>query len=269
MSLLKSSALAGVGLCGLLAFGIAAAEDTNKPVAVVNGIPIPQSRLEFVLKMQAQQGQKETPEMRAQVRDVLVTREIIAQEAAKQGLDKSEEYQAQMDLARQQVLVNSYLEDHLKKNEPTEEQLKAEYERVKAEQLDPNAKEFKARHILVKTEKEATAILAQLKKGAKFDEIAKKKSTDTGSNKKGGELDWTDGNNMVKPFAEAMRALGKGQTSEKPVQSQYGFHIIRVDDIRTPQFPAYEDVKDQVAKQYLGKQRDALVETLRKAATVE
>jgi peptidyl-prolyl cis-trans isomerase C len=266
MSLLKPSALAGLGLIAVLASGAALADD--KPLAVVNGVAIPQARMDFVMKMQTQNGQPDSPEARKQVRDVLITREIISQEAAKLGLDKNPEFQAQMDLARQQVLVNAYLEDQMKKNDPTEEELRAEYEKVKSETFDPNAKEYKARHILVKTEKEAQAILAQLKKGAKFDDLAKKKSTDTGSNKKGGELEWTDGNNMVKPFAEAMRALGKGQTSEKPVQTQYGFHIIRVDDVRGVQFPAFEEVKDQVVKQLLGKQRDTLIDNLRKNATV-
>lgn len=267
MSLLKPSALAGLGLIAIFASGVALADDA-KSLAVVNGVAIPQARMDFVMKMQAQNGQPDSPEARAQIRDALITREIISQEAAKLGLDKTPEAAAQLELARQQVLVNAYLEDQMKKNDPSEEELRAEYEKVKSETFDPNAKEYKARHILVKTEKEAQAILAQLKKGAKFDDLAKKKSTDTGSSKRGGELDWTDGNNMVRPFAEAMRGLEKGKTTDKPVQTQYGYHIIRLDDVRAVQFPAYEDVKDQVVKQVLGKQRDALIDNLRRSATV-
>lgn len=268
MRVSQSAAIAVLSLSGMVFGGAAGAEDSQN-MAVVNGVPIPQARLEFVAKMQTAQGTKDTPDFRKQLREVLITREIITQEALRKGLDKGADYQAQMDLARQQVLVNAYLEDYLKTHEPTEADLKAEYDKTKAEQFDPNAREFKARHILVKKEADAKAILAALKKGAKFEELAKKKSEDTGSKNKGGELDWTDGNNLVKPFADAMRGLKKGETTAAPVKTQYGFHIIRVDDVRTPQFPAFEEVKDQVQKQLLAKQRDQLVEDLRKNAKVE
>ncbi|MEI7970702.1 MAG: peptidylprolyl isomerase [Betaproteobacteria bacterium] len=269
MRFIKSTVLIAAGLFSLALVPGSRAEESGKNLAVVNGVPVPSARLDFVVKMQAQQGQKETPDMRKQLRDVLITREIISQAAMKQGLDQSEEYQTQIDLARQQVLVNAFLEDYLKKNEPTEADLRAEYEKVKATQFDPKAKEYKARHILVKKEADAKAILAQLKKGAKFEDLAKKKSEDTGSKGKGGELDWTDGANMVKPFAEAMRGLKKGEMTEKPVQTQYGFHIIRMDDVRDQTFPPFEEVKEQVSKQVLARQRDELVENLRKEAKVE
>lgn len=269
MRFIKTSALAAVAVSSLTFLTACNAEDPAKNLAVVNGVPIPQARLDFVAKMQAQQGQKETPEIRNQMKDVLITREIISQAAVKAGLDQTVEFQTQMDLARQQVLVNAYLENFLKSHEPTEADLKAEYESIKKEQFDPNAKEFKARHILVKKEADAKAILAQLKKGAKFEDLAKKRSEDAGSKNKGGELDWTDGSNMVKPFAEAMRSLKKGETTATPVQSQYGYHIIRVDDVRAPQFPEFEQVKDQVAKQLLGKQRDQAIDELKKSAKIE
>jgi peptidyl-prolyl cis-trans isomerase C len=270
MRFVKPSALAALSLCGIAFLGACNAQESGSNLAVVNGVPIPQARFDFVSKMQAQsgQGQKETPESRKQLREALITREIITQEAVRKGLDKSVDYQVQMDLAKQQVLVNAFLEDYLKSHEPTEDDLKAEYEKIKKEQFDPNAREYKARHILIKKEAEAKAVLAQLRKGAKFEDLAKKKSEDTGSKGKGGELDWTDGANLVKPFADAMKTLEKGKTSDL-VKTQYGFHIIRMDDVRTPQFPAFDDVKDQVQKQLLGRQRDELVDTLRKAATVE
>jgi len=272
MRFVKPSALAAISLCGIAFLGACNAQESEKNIAVVNGVPIPQARFDFVSKMQAQsaqgQGQKETPESRQQLREALITREIITQEAVRKGLDKSTEYQVQMDLAKQQVLVNAFLEDYLKSNEPTDADLKAEYDRIKAEQFDPNAREYKARHILIKKEADAKAVLAQLKKGAKFEDIAKKKSEDTGSKAKGGELDWTDGANLVKPFADALKTLEKGKTSDL-VKTQYGFHIIRMDDVRAPQFPAFEDVKDQVQKQLLARQRDELVENLRKSATIE
>lgn len=272
MRFVKPSALAALSLCGIAFLGACNAEESGSNLAIVNGVPIPQARFDFVSKMQAQsqqgQGQKETPESRKQLREALITREIITQEAVRKGLDKSVDYQVQMDLAKQRVLVNAFLEDYLKTHEPTEDDLKAEYEKIKKEQFDPNAREYKARHILIKKEAEAKAVLAMLKKGAKFEDLAKKKSEDTGSKGKGGELDWTDGANLVKPFSDAMKTLEKGKTSDL-VKTQYGYHIIRMDDVRTPQFPAFEDVKDQVQKQLLGRQRDELVDSLRKAATVE
>jgi peptidyl-prolyl cis-trans isomerase C len=281
MVFLKSTAIAVLSLTGIVALTACNAEETGKNVAVVNGVPIPQARMDFVIKMQQAQGQKDSEDMRKQLREALVTREIVTQEAIKNGLDKSVDYQTQMDLAKQQVLVNSFIEDYLKTHEPSDADLQAEYEAVKKEQFDPKVKEYKVRHILVATpkkedpkaqaaaKKKAEGLLAQLHKGAKFDELAKKSSDDAGSKTKGGELDWTDGANLVKPFAEAMKTMGKGETSKTLVQTQYGYHIIRVDDIRQPQFPPYEQVKDEVAKQLIAKQRDKVIEDLRKAATVE
>lgn len=281
MVFLKSTAIAVLSLSGIVALTACNAQEPGKNMAVVNGVPIPQARMDFVMKMQQAQGQKDSEDMRKQLREALITREIVTQEAVKKGLDKSVDYQTQMDLAKQQVLVNSFIEDYLKSHEPTEAELKAEYEAVKKEQFDPNVKEYKVRHILINTpkkddpkaaaaaKKKAEGILAQLQKGAKFDELAKKYSDDAGSKVKGGELDWTDGANLVKPFAEAMKALGKGETSKTLVQTQYGYHIIRVDDVREPQFPPFEQVKDEVAKQLIGKQRDKVIEELRKAAKVE
>lgn len=270
MRFVKPSALAALSLCGIAFLGACNAEESGSTLAIVNGVPIPQARFDFVSRMQAQsgQGQKETPESRKQLREALITREIITQEAVRKGLDKSVDYQVQMDLAKQQVLVNAFIEDYLKTHEPTEADLKAEYEKIKSEQFDPSAREYKARHILIKKEADAKAVLAQLKKGAKFEDLAKKKSEDTGSKAKGGELDWTDGANLVKPFADAMKTLEKGKMSDL-VKTQYGYHIIRMDDVRSPQFPDFEDVKDQVQKQLLGRQRDELVDSLRQAATVE
>jgi len=281
MVFFKPTVLAVLSITGIVALTACNAQETGKNVAIVNGVPIPQARMDFVVKMQQAQGQKDSEETRKQLREALVSREIVTQEAIKKGLDKSVDYQTQMDLAKQQVLVNAYLEDYLKTHEPTEVDLKAEYEAVKKGQYDPNGKEYKVRHILIKTptkddpkaqaaaKKKADGILAQLQKGAKFDELAKKNSDDAGSKAKGGELDWTDGANLVKPFAEAMKALGKGETSKAPVRTQYGFHIIRLDDVRPVEFPPFDQVKDEVSKQLLAKQRDKLIEDLRKAAKVE
>ena len=271
MRFVKSSALVALSLSGMMLLGVCHAQKTDENLAVVNGVPIPKARAEFVARMQTASGQqKDTPEFRQQLREALITREIITQEAIKKGLDKTPEFETQIALARQQALVGAYMEDYLEHHEPTEADLRAEYDKVKAEQYDPNAKEYKVRHILVKTEKEAKEVLALLaKKGTKFEDVAKKRSTDTGSKNKGGDLDWTDGSNLVPPFTEAMKALDKGQRTKTPVKTPYGFHIIEVVDVRTPQFPAFEDVKEQVAKQLISKQRDEMIDALRAAAKIE
>lgn len=270
MHFLKSSAIALLSIGGLLTLSACNAEEPAKNLAVVNGVPIPQARMDFVAKMQMSQGQKDTEDFRKQLREALITREIISQEAIKKGMDKSVEYQTQIDLASQQVLVATYLEDYLKNHEPTDEELRKEYDKVKAENFDPNGKEYKARHILVKKEADVKKVMTMLAaKGAKFEDVAKKVSEDTGSKVKGGELDWTDGSNLVKPFSEALKTLKKGEMTKTPVQTQYGFHIIRLDDVRDQQFPPYEQVKEEVAKQLISRQRDELIDSLRKAATVE
>lgn len=270
MRLAKFSAAALFSVAGMLVLTACNAQESSKPVAVVNGVPIPQSRVDYVAKMQTASGQqKDTPEFRQQLREALITRELIAQEAIRQGLDKNPDYQTQIELARQQILVGAFLEEYAAKHVPTEDDLRKEYDAVRKESFDPNAKEYRVRHILVKKEADAKAIIAQLAKGAKFEDIARKRSEDTGSKNKGGALEWTDGANLVKPFAEAMKALKAGETTKAPVQSPYGWHVIRVDEIREPSFPSFEEVKDQVAKQVAAKQRDEFIGSLRKGATVE
>ncbi|MBX9963841.1 MAG: peptidylprolyl isomerase [Burkholderiales bacterium] len=277
MAFLKLTSMVALGLAGAIALPVCHAAEAAKPLAVVNGVAIPQARLDFVLKTQQAQGQKVTDEMRKQLRDALITREIVTQEAIKKGFDKTTDYKTQMDLAKQQVLVNAYVEDYLKKHQPTDAELQAEYEAVKKEQA--SAKEYKVRHILVRVpednadaaaaaKQKAESLLAQLAQGASFEDLAKENSDDAGSKAKGGELEWTDGGNLVKPFADAMKTLGKGETS-KLVQTRYGYHIIRVEDIREPQFPAFDQVKDEVAKQLIGKQRDQLIDNLRKSAKIK
>jgi peptidyl-prolyl cis-trans isomerase C len=270
MRLAKFSAAALFSAAGMLSLTACNAQEPGKPVAVVNGVPISQSKLDYVAKMQTASGQqKDTPDYRKQLREALITREVIAQEAIRQGLDKSGDYQTQIDLARQQILVGALLEEFAAKHVPTEEDLRKEYDAIRKEAFDPNAREYKVRHILVKKQADAKAIIAQLGKGAKFEDLAKKRSEDTASKAKGGALEWTDGANLVKPFAEAMKALKAGETTKTPVQTPYGWHVIRLEEIREATFPSFEEVKDQVAKQVVAKQRDEMIEKLRKAATLE
>ena len=236
------------------------------PVAKVNGVAIPQSRLELLLKVNAAQGQPDTPDVRSRMRDALITREVISQEAVKKGLDKSTEVISQLDLQRQEALVNAFVQDYIKHNPLSEEALKKEYERQKAQIGD---KEYKARHILVKEEAEAKQIIAQLKKGAIFDKIAAEKSEDQGSKGQGGNLDWSAPGRYVPPFAEALKKLKKGQLTDPPVQTQFGWHVIRLDDDRPFKTPGFEEVKPQLQQNLQRQAIDKVIGDLRAKAKID
>ena len=222
-------------------------------VTLVNGKPVPKARVEALLQQATKQGagQPRTPELEAQVRDEVVLREMFMQEAEKQGLARSADYKAQMELARQSILIRELFNDYTKKNPVTDAEVKAEYDKFKAQSAGT---EFHARHILVDKEDDAKALIAQIKGGAKFDELAKKNSKDPGSGEKGGDLDWANPNSYVPEFAQALSALKKGEMTETPVKTQFGYHIILLEDTREAQFPGLEEVTPQI-KQRLGQQR--------------
>ena len=205
----------------------AAAHAQSGAVAKVNGVTIPQSRADILIKEMAAQGRPDTPEMRDAIKQELINREVVAQEAVKKGLDKKPEVAIQIDLQRQAVLINAYLQDYLQANPITDDAVKKEYERVKATAA---TREYKVRHILVESEDEAKQITAQLKKGASFDKLAAEKSKDQGSKGRGGDLDWATPARYVPAFGQAITKLKKGQLTDAPVQTQFGWHVIRVDD---------------------------------------
>ncbi len=252
-------------LAGSLTGGASNAQSAN-PVAKVNGVAIPQSRLELLLKANAAQGQPDNPDVRNRMRDALISREVISQEATKKGLDKTTEVAAQLDLQRQEALVNAFVQDYIKNNPVSEDALKKEYERQKAQIGD---KEYKARHILVKEEAEAKQIIAQLKKGAIFEKLAAEKSEDQGSKGQGGDLDWSAPGRYVPPFAEALKKLKKGQLTDAPVQTQFGWHVIRLEDERPFKTPSYEEVKSQLQQNLQRQAIDKVVAELRAKAKVE
>ena len=189
-----------------------------------------------------------------------------AEQAEKQGIAASDDFKVQMELARQTLLIRELFADYQKKNPVTDADLKGEYDKFAATN---GGKEFKARHILVEKEGDAKAIIASLKKGGKFDEIAKKQSKDAGSGAKGGDLDWANPSSYVPEFSEAMLKLSKGQMTENPVKTQFGYHVIRVDDIRSAQLPSFTEVKPQIAQQMQQQKLAAFQEELRKKAKVE
>ena len=265
MHFMKFTRLAALGISGVIAATTVQAQ-TGSTMAKVNGTPIPQSRLEFIMKARASQGQPDTPEARKALREDLITEEVIAQEAKKKGLDRDPDFVTQLDMARQTAMVRAYQIDYIKNHPVSDEELHKEYETVKTQMGD---KEYKAHHILVATEEEAKDITAKLKKGAKFDKLAEEKSLDTGSKSKGGELDWSPAANYVQPFAEALTKLRKGQLTDQPVRTPFGWHVIRLDDVRPLKIPPFEEIKQNLAQRVLQRQFAASVNDLRSKAKVE
>ena len=200
------------------------------------------------------------------VKDELINREILIQEADKLGLGTNADVKNQIEIARQSILIRALVADYLKKNPVKDADIKAEYDRFKAQASD---KEYHARHILVEKEDEAKAIIAKLKGGAKFEDLAKASSKDPGSAANGGDLDWASPASFVKPFSDAMVALKKGELSETPVKTQFGYHIIKLDDVRTAKIPTLEEVKPQIAESLQQKKLQAFQQQLRSKAKIQ
>ena len=209
---MKKQIFSALATAALLAAMAPAAMAQN--VAVVNGKAIPKSRVEALEQQVIRSGRQVTPEMQGQLRDEVIAREIFMQEAVARGLDGTEDFKSQIELAKQSILIRELFTDFQKKNPVTDEEAKAEYDRFAGAN---SGKEYKARHILVEKEDQAKSIIAQLKKGAKFEDLAKKFSKDPGSGAKGGDLDWANPSSYVKEFTEALVALGKGKFTETPV----------------------------------------------------
>lgn len=235
-------------------------------LAIVNGKPVPKARADVLAAQVAKSGRPVTPEMEGQIKDEVVAREIFMQEAQKRGLDASEDFKNQMELARQTLLIRELFASYQKANPVTDAEIQAEYDKFKAAN---GGKEYKARHILVEKEEEAKAIIASLKKGGKFEEIAKKQSKDPGSGANGGDLDWANAGSYVPEFSSELVKLKKGQTTDVPVKSQFGFHVIRLDDVREAQLPPMEQVKPQIAQQLQQVKLSKFQDELRTKAKVE
>jgi peptidyl-prolyl cis-trans isomerase C len=228
--------------------------------ATVNGKAIPASRVDQMVKQVVAQGRAtDSPQLREMIKKDLIGREVLIQEADKQGIGARPDVKAAIDNARQSIIINAMLADYVKKNPVKDAEIKAEYDKAKAGAPD---KEYHARHILVEKEDEAKAIIAKLKGGAKFDELAKQ-SKDPGSAAQGGDLGWTDPTRFVPEFSKAMVALQKGGITDTPVKTQFGYHVIKLEDSRPVQIPPLEQVKQQVAEQIqqrkLAEYRDSLM----------
>ena len=236
-------------------------------VTIVNGKAVPKARLDLLMQQATRSGQQPvTPELEARARDEVVLREVFAQEAEKRGVAASAEYRNQMELARQTILIRELFADYQKKNPIGDAEAKAEYDKFKGQ---ATGTEYRARHILVEKEDEAKSLLKQLIAGAKFDDLAKKHSTDKGSGANGGDLDFAKADSYVPEFGQALSALKKGETTPAPVKSQFGYHIIKLEDTREAQFPPFEEVKPQVQQRLSQQKLQQYQEELRKKAKTD
>lgn len=256
---LRLAKLAAVALLPMAALAFA------QNAAVVNNKPISKQKVDDFVQALVAQGRPDTPELRAAVRDELIARELFSQEAEKKGLARNSEVQRELENDRQTIMIRALIRDYLKTHPVTDDEVKAEYEQLRKQAGD---KEYRARHILVDSEAEAKQIIEQLKKGAKFEELAKK-SKDTGSAKSGGDLDWNTPQTFVKEFSEALVKLDKGKITDTPVKTQLGYHVIRLDDVREAAPPPLEQVRPQIKQELERRRVQQLQQDLRAKAKIE
>ena len=261
---MRFSFLPTVITAAVLSFSSMALQAQN--VAIVNGKAVPKTRLNMLAAQVERSGRSVTPDMEQQLREEVIMREIFMQEAEKQGLEASDDYKIQLEIAKQSILIRELFTQYQKTNPVSDADIKAEYDKFVAAN---GGKEYRARHILVEKEDEAKTLLADLKKGAKFEDLAKKASKDPGSGANGGDLDWAAAASYVPEFSNAMVKLEKGQMTDAPVKSQFGFHIIRVDDVREAQLPKLDEVKPQISQQLTQSKLGKYQEDLRAKAKVQ
>ena len=234
--------------------------------ATVNGTAISESRVELMVKQQAAQGQADTPELRKGIIEHLAMQLLLSQEAIKKGLHKTPEVIDQVELTQQSILANAFVQDYVK-GPVTDDMLKAEYDKLKGK-LSGN--EFKARHILVDKEADARDIIAKLKANPKtFDSLAMEKSNDPGSKGKGGDLGWFDPRGMVPEFGAAVAKLAKGKFTEEPVKSQFGYHVILLEDSRPKQMPSMDQIKPMLQQQMQQQSLKKLLDDTKARAKIE
>ena len=236
------------------------------PLATVNGVAIPRQRLDVVLRQQTARGVSDSEQLRAQLREALINNELLFQEGNRNGTAKRPDVQQQLELSRQEVIANAVINEFLRVNPVSDADIQKEYDRAKAQTGD---REYRARHILVANEADAKVVIADLKKGVKFEEIAQKKSLDEGTRPKGGDLDWNVPGNFDKAFADALVKLEKGKTTEAAVRTRFGFHVILLEDVRAVSFPPLTQVKQQVQQRIVTQKVDAMLRELRAKAKIE
>ena len=254
----------------LAAAGLAPLAAQAQNIAVVNGKPVPKARVDAIVtqvqKQATQRGQQLPPDLDKLVRDKVVTDEILSQEAERRGLAASADFKSQMEIARQSILIGLLSQDVEKKSAVSDAEVQAEYDKFKAQS---SGTEYKARHILVEKEDDAKALIAQLKAGGNFAELAKKNSKDPGSAPNGGDLDFASPSSYVPEFSQALVALKKGEYTQVPVKTQFGYHIIMLEDTRAAQFPPLADVKPQIVQRLTQQKATAFRDELRAKAKTD
>jgi peptidyl-prolyl cis-trans isomerase C len=236
-------------------------------IAVVNGTPIPKARVDALVSQLVQQGQTDSPQLQAAVREELINREILMQEAARRGIATRPDVKAQLAVAQQSVVLRAMIEDFVKTHTPTDAEIKARYDDLVKQA--GGGKELHLHHILVEDEAQAKDLIAKIKAGASFEDLAKQYSKDPGSGKNGGDLDWSSPQAYVPEFGAAAQKLKKGEVTPEPVKTQFGWHIIRLDDTRDVPPPPLEQVKPQIAKQIEQEKLQAFEEGLRQKAVIK
>jgi peptidyl-prolyl cis-trans isomerase C len=254
-------ALTAVALAATFALPVSA-----QNLAIVNGKPVPSARVEALAQQLERAGRPVNAEVKAQLKEEVIAREVFVQEAERRGLKASADYRTQLELAAQTILIRELFADFQRKNVVSDADIKAEYDKFTAAN---GGQEFRTRHILVETEAEAKDIIPNIKKAGKFQELAKKLSKDPGSGANGGDLDWATASTFVPEFSGAMVKLGKGQMTDAPVKSQFGWHIIRVDDVRQAALPPLEELKPQIVQQLQQQKLVEFQEGLRTKAKVQ
>jgi peptidyl-prolyl cis-trans isomerase C len=239
-------------------------------IAVVNGKPVPKARFDaFMATLKAdavQQGQTLRPDTEKLVRDRLVMEEIMVQEAKKRGMERNADYLTRVNQVKNDLLIQALFNDEQAKNPVTDADAKAEYDKMKAQS---SGLEYRARHILVEKEEEATALLKQIKSGGKFEDLAKKNSKDTGSAQNGGDLGFMKASELVGEFAQAMVKLKNGEMTDTPVKTQYGYHIIKMEESRETTPPPFDELKDRIKQGLVQQKRGAFVEKIRASAKTD
>ncbi|MDO8654569.1 MAG: peptidylprolyl isomerase [Undibacterium sp.] len=246
---------------------VAAPAANSAIAATVNGTTISQKQVDLIMKQQATQGMPDNAESRKMVIDNLAMQLIVAQESSKKGLDKSPEIADQLEMTRQSILADAYVQDYIKNNTVTDAMLAAEYDKIKTQ---ASGNQYKARHILVEKEADAKDIIAKLKKNPKaFEALAKAQSKDPGSKDKGGDLGWFDPHGMVPEFGAAVAKLEKDKFTEEPVKSQFGYHVIMLDDTRANPIPTLEQVKPRLTQQVQQQNLKKMLDELKSKAKIE
>lgn len=236
----------------------------EKPVSV-NGVVIPAARIEGAMKAMKAQGAPEGPQLRTMVVQKLIADELVLQEAARRGLEKTEGFKTDMAAARQQILARQLVLEWGKANPIDDKTVQAEYDRLKA---NASTTEYQVRHIMLDTEAEASAVIASLAKGAKFEDLAKQKSNDKGSAAQGGSLGWVGVNQFPPTFADAVKSLSKGQTVKAPVKTDAGWHVIHVDDTRPAKIPTLAEAKANITRQLQNRKFDEFLSQLQAKAKI-